>query len=245
MKRYRLPLVLASLVAFGFLWSPALAKETKKKNSAVIPVPHEGEGPTKRQELLNSRVKEGSVDVLFIGDSITQGWEGNGAKEVWRKFYGNRRAVNLGIGGDQTQHVLWRLDHGNLDGISPKVAVLMIGTNNSGSNTSEEIADGVSAVVKKLHKKVPELKVLVLGIFPRGANDDDAQRQTNMKANAIIAKLADNKNVFYLDIGDKFLESDRTLSKEIMPDLLHLSAKGYTIWAESIEPTMKKLLEQQ
>ncbi|MEX2286303.1 MAG: platelet-activating factor acetylhydrolase IB subunit [Planctomycetaceae bacterium] len=244
MKRYRLQLVFASLVAFGVLWSPALAKETKK-NSAVMPVPREGEAWTKRHEQMNARVKEGSVDVLFIGDSITQGWEANGAKEVWEKFYGNRRAVNLGIGGDQTQHVLWRLDHGNLDGIAPKVAVMMIGTNNSGSNTSEEIADGVTAIVKKLHKKLPELKILVLGVFPRGANDDDSKRQVNMKANAIIAKLADNKTVFYLDIGDKFLESDRTLSKEIMPDLLHLSAKGYTIWAESIEPTMKKLLEEQ
>lgn len=243
MKQYRMQCVFASLVAFGFLWSPTFARETKE-NAAITPAPRAGEFWTKRQELLNSRVKEGSVDVLFIGDSITQGWEADGAKEVWQKFYGKRRAVNLGIGGDQTQHVLWRLDHGNLDGISPKLAVLMIGTNNSGSNTGEEIAEGVTAIVKKLQTKAPELKVLVLGIFPRGANDDDSKRQVNMKANSIIAKLADDKKVFYLDIGDKFLAGDRTLSKEIMPDLLHLSPKGYTIWAESTEPTIKKLLEE-
>jgi beta-glucosidase len=191
---------------------------------------------------MNARVKQGKVDLVFIGDSITQGWEGEG-KDVWAKFYTPRNAVNLGIGGDQTQHVLWRLDHGNIDGIAPKAAVVMIGTNNSGSKMpSEQTAEGVAAIVKKLREKLPETKILLLAIFPRGANDTDELRKLNQAANATIAKLADDKHVFYLDIGDKFLEPDRTLSKEIMPDLLHLSPKGYTIWAESIEPTLKKLL---
>jgi beta-glucosidase len=141
--------------------------------------------------------------------------------------------------------VLWRLDNGNVEGISPKAAVLMIGTNNSGTNSSEEIADGVEAIVKQLRTKLPKTKVLVLAIFPRGANSSDTRRQVNTKANEIIAKLADGDMVHYLDIGPKFLADDGSLSKDIMPDLLHLSEKGYTIWAESIEAKVKELMSEK
>jgi lysophospholipase L1-like esterase len=209
-------------------------------HDAVKPVPREGVW-MKRHDSFNERVKQGNVDLLMIGDSITQGWEGAG-KEAWAKHYTPRNAVNLGIGGDRTQHVLWRLDNGNIEGIKPKLAVLMIGTNNSNSNTPEQIADGVTAIVKKLRDKLPETKVLVLAIFPRGADRNDPKRQTNMKANEIIAKLADGKMVEYLDIGPTFLGDDGTLSKEIMPDLLHLSPKGYQIWAESIEAHVKRMM---
>src|SRR5215208_5033324 len=108
-----------------------------KPNDAVVPAPRAGTWMA-RHESFNERVKKGNVDLLYIGDSITQGWEGAG-KNVWEDFYGKRNAVNLGIGGDRTQHVLWRLDNGNIDGINPKLAVLMIGTNNASSNTSEQI----------------------------------------------------------------------------------------------------------
>jgi len=195
----------------------------------------------KRHESFNKRVAEGKVDLILIGDSIPHGWEGKG-KSIWEKFYGKRNAVNLGIGGDRTQHVMWRLDNGNVKGISPKVAVVMIGTNNSGNNSPEEIADGLAAITKQLRAKLPETKVLLLGIFPRGANKDDGRRKVNEKANAIFKKLADGKDVHYLDIGEKFLEPDGTLSRKIMPDLLHLSVEGYTIWAESIESSLKKLM---
>lgn len=220
---------------------PAVAQEGKP-NDAVVPVPREG-GWVKRHESFNERVKKGNVDLIFIGDSITQGWEGAG-KKVWEEFYGKRNAVNLGIGGDRTQHVLWRLENGNIEGIKPKLAVLMIGTNNSGSNSSEQIAAGVTAIVEKLRKELPETKVLVLGIFPRGADKNDAKRKINEGANERIAKLADDKHVFYLDIGKNFLEDDGTLSKEVMPDLLHLNEKSYRTWAESIEPKVKELLGQ-
>jgi beta-glucosidase len=216
----------------------AVAQE--KENNAIKPVPRDG-GWMKRHESFNERVKQGNVDLLLIGDSITQGWE-NAGKNVWTKFYTPRNAVNLGIGGDRTQHVLWRLDNGNVDGISPKLAVLMIGTNNSGTNTSEQIADGVKAIVEKLRTKLPKTKVLVLAIFPRGADNANKNRQVNTKANEIISKLADGDMVHYLDIGPKFLAEDGTLSKEVMPDLLHLNEKSYTTWAESIEPTVKKLM---
>ncbi len=193
---------------------------------------------------MNARAKQGHVDLIMIGDSITHGWEGAG-KDVWNKYYGKRHALNLGIGGDQTQHVLWRLDHGNIDGISPKLAVLMIGTNNSGSNSPEQIAEGVRAIVDKLRAKLPQTKVLVLAIFPRGPDNHDPLRQVNAKANRIISKLADGRTVFYLDIGPKFLQADGTLSHEIMPDLLHPNAKGYEIWAEAIEPTVAKLMGEK
>jgi beta-glucosidase len=181
----------------------------------------------------------------MIGDSITQGWEAKGAREVWEKYYGNRHAVNLGIGGDQTQHVLWRLEHGNLDGIHPKLAVLMIGTNNSGSNTPEQIAAGVRAIVEKLRSSLPATKVLVLAIFPRGPNPEFPSRKVNEAANERIAKLADGKNVFYLDIGKKFLKEDGTLTKDIMPDFLHPNPRGYEIWASSIEPTVARLMAEK
>jgi lysophospholipase L1-like esterase len=193
-----------------------------------------------RHHQINERVKQGNVDLVFIGDSITQGWEGAG-KDVWAKYYAKRNAANLGIGGDRTQHVLWRFENGNLDDISPKAAVLMIGTNNSNDNTAEEIGAGITGIVKELRKKLPDTKVLILAVFPRGAKPNP-QREKNAKASEIASKLADDEMIFYLDIGPKFLGDNESLSKEIMPDLLHLSEPGYTIWAESIEPQVVKLM---
>ncbi len=235
-------LVLASvLVSHPATQAQAQATAQATASDAVTPAPRDGDW-RKRHEAMNERVKQGNVDLVFIGDSITQGWEGNG-KEVWKKFYGDRNAVNLGISGDRTQHVIWRLDHGNLEGIAPKVAVIMIGTNNAGSNSPEEIAEGVTKIVEQIREKSPETKILLLATFPRGADPSDEKRQVNEKSNHIIEKLADNDHIFYLDIGDAFLDDDGKLSKDIMPDLLHLSERGYTIWAESIEPTLAKLLD--
>jgi lysophospholipase L1-like esterase len=252
-RRFRLPFL--PLLIVGILLAPqtfALSADTAQKtvkkkrtpppdSETVTPVPREIAWWKNRQESINDHVKKGDAQLLLIGDSITQGWEGSG-KNVWQKYYDKRHAVNLGIGGDQTQHVLWRLDHGNLDGIHPKLAVLMIGTNNCGRNTPEQIYNGVKAIVEKLRAKLPETKVLVLAIFPRGANEMDRLRKVNEAANERIANLDDGKNVFYLDIGKKFLEPDGTLTKQIMPDLLHLSPEGYEIWAASTEPSVAKLM---
>ena len=229
------------LLVLGLSVSALLAQD--KAHDAVTPVPRDGNW-MKRHESFNERVKKGNVDLLLIGDSITQGWEGAG-KAAWEKHYTPRNAVNLGIGGDRTQHVLWRLDNGNVEGISPKAAVLMIGTNNSGTNSSVQIAEGVEAIVKKLRTKLPKTKILVLGIFPRGATIDDARRKVNAGANLSIRKLADGEMVHYLDIGDKFLNNDGTLSKEVMPDLLNLNEKSYTTWAEAIEPKVKELMGEK
>jgi beta-glucosidase len=233
---------LACGAIFGLLATSGRAADDVP--STLKPVPRDG-AHLKRHEAFNNRIKQGDVDLVFIGDSITQGWEGSG-KDVWAKHYGDRKAVNLGIGGDRTQHVLWRLEHGNIEGISPKLAVLMIGTNNSNGtdNTAEEIGAGIEAIVKKLRTDLPQTKVLILAIFPRGAKPNP-QREKNAKASEIASQLADNENIFYLDIGPTFLDADGTLSKDIMPDLLHLSPRGYEIWAEAIEPKVAELMGEK
>lgn len=223
-------------------------------NFATHPVPRDDKW-MKRHESFNEISKKGEAKLVFLGDSITQGWEGKG-KATWEKFYSTRKAANFGIGGDRTEHVLWRLDHGNFDGLTPNVIVLMIGTNNTGhvgreqkelngaiyACSAEQTAEGVAAILTKLKTKAPQAKILLLGIFPRGEPPADAMRQQNEKTNALIAKLADGKQVQFLDIGKTFLQPDGTLTREIMPDLLHLSEKGYDMWAAAIEPKLKELL---
>ena len=215
-------------------------------HSAVTPAPREG-GWMNRHASFNEKVQanQGNIDLAFIGDSITHGWEGRG-KLVWERYYGHRKALNLGIGGDRTQHVLWRLDHGNLDGIQPKVAVVMIGTNNSADNrnTANEMVDGVSAVVKKLRAKSPGTKILLLAIFPRGETFNN-QRGKILQVNQALRKLQDNKHVFYLDIGHRFMDKDGVIPKAIMPDFLHFSTAGYGIWAQAIEQKLASLLDDE
>ena len=163
---------LFALASISYGQGAAVADVPPKKNTAIEPATRPGNW-MQRHEKINERAKQGDVDLLFIGDSITDGWQGGG-KEVWQKYYGNRKAMNAGIGGDKTQHVIWRLDNGNIDGIKPKLAVLMIGTNNSGGkeNTAEEIGEGITTIVKRLRDKLPETKVLILAIFPRGPMSD-------------------------------------------------------------------------
>ncbi|MFO0981420.1 MAG: platelet-activating factor acetylhydrolase IB subunit [Planctomycetota bacterium] len=237
-------LVLAVLLTASSI-IPQLAPQAPQQHSAVRAEPRPDDWWQARQASMNQRVKQGDVGLLFIGDSITQGWEGDG-KEVWAKHYAARKAVNLGISGDRTQHVLWRLDHGNVDGIKPRAAVVMIGTNNSNGadNTAAEIADGIGAIVKKLREKLPETKVLVLAIFPRGERPNP-QRDKLTEVNRLVARLADQKAVFFRDIGAQFLAADQSLQKEIMPDYLHLSPKGYAIWAEAIEADLAALLGEK
>jgi lysophospholipase L1-like esterase len=150
------------------------------------------------------------------------------------------------MNSDHTQHVLWRIEHGNFEGIHPKVIIILIGTNNSiTGNTPQEIADGVIAVVHKLREKVPESKILLLAIFPSGEQPENPQRVRAIAADTIFQKVADGRMVRYLDIGDKFTNRDGTISKEVMPDFLHLSPRGYGLWAEAIEPVVKDLMGEK
>jgi lysophospholipase L1-like esterase len=230
------------LIILIFSGQVLIAEE--KQHSAVSPA-HRHSWWTLRNDAVNERVKQGNVDFLFIGDSITHSWEGEG-KEYWDKYYEPRNAVNMGFSGDRTQHVLWRLDHGHLEGISPKLAVLMIGTNNSNGNdnTAEEIADGIISICEKLRKKCSKTKILILAIFPRGP-EPSTQREKNAEASLLASKIADGKMIHYLDINDKFLTTDGFLTKNIMPDYLHPNKKGYKIWAEAIEPKVAELMGEK
>lgn len=222
----------------------AASIQIARAHSANEPAPRTDQGWKTRQELLNQRAAEAGekARVIFIGDSITQGWEGSG-KAVWARYYGHRNAVNLGIGGDRTQHVLWRLNHGNLTGLKPKAAVLMIGTNNSNGedNTPGQIVDGVAAIVDHLRSNLPDTKVLLLAIFPRSENYT-VQRGKLAMINQVLRKLADDENVFWFDLSNQYLNGDGTLPGNLMPDYLHLSPRGYEIWAEAIEDKLSSIL---
>jgi lysophospholipase L1-like esterase len=196
-----------------------------------------------RHEGFVAEAKRGGVDLLFVGDSITDGWRKKGSN-VWNQCYAPRRAANFGIGGDRTQHVLWRLRNGELTGIKPKVAVVMIGTNNSKDDQPEAIADAIKLIVKEIRSHSRKTKVLLLAVFPRNKPTDTPQQlATNQKVNEIIAQLDDGKKVRFLDINKVFLGPDGKVPAEIMPDFLHPNEHGYQLWADAMEPTLAKMLK--
>ncbi len=219
------------------------------ENSAIIPAPRDANW-VKRHEgfVTEAKAKKDEVKLLLLGDSITDGWRGQG-KAVWEKYFEPRHALNLGIGGDRTQHVLWRLQNGEVDGLKPKVTVLLIGINNTPNeadgktrNTAREIAEGITAVVKEIQTRLPKTKVLLLAVFPY-KQKGDPMRDKVAEINSGISKLAKKKRVTFLNINQKFLEADGTLPLDVMPDLLHPNEKGYQIWADAMEPTLKKLMK--
>ena len=245
MSRNAHRLILGGLVVAGCLLTPASAGDKKADHGAVKPADRlAAKGWKDRHEKFLARAKKGGVDVLFLGDSRTQGWERAG-KKAWAEHFEPLKAANFGIGGDQTGHVLWRITEGReLEGIAPKVVVLMIGTNNTREHSAEQIAGGIEAVVKTVHEKCPKTKILLLGVFPRDPKPGTKNREKIAKINDIISKLDnEGKTVKYLDIGQKFLADDGTLTKEVMPDALHPNEKGYQIWADAIDPTLKELMK--
>ena len=245
MKTFHAVSTLALLSCFAGL---GVADDAKKTVKATTPVVQDAKWavkwwmPRHKQKLADLK-KQGRVDLLMIGDSITHGWEGRG-KKTWNEYYAKRHAFNIGFSGDRTEHVIWRLQDGAVEGIAPKLAVVMIGTNNTGhrQDPPKETAAGIKMILGELKKRLPETKVLLLAIFPRSAKKDDRLRKTNDGINKIIAGYADDKRVFYLDINASFLEDDGTLTKAVMPDLLHPHEAGYATWAKAMEPTVAKLM---
>ncbi len=224
-----------------------MAQEVKQADKLSI-TPHEKTSKwwiQRHQTKLEEKKALGDVKLVFLGDSITHAWEKKG-KAVWAKNYAKYNALNLGYSGDRTEHVLWRLQNGEIDGISPKVIVMMIGTNNVGhrKEASEKTAAGVKAILDLIKTKQPKTKVLLLGIFPRGEKATHPMRKLNDATNKLISVYADGKSVHYLSINEKFLEKDGTLSKKVMPDLLHPAAGQYQVWADAIAPSLKKLLAE-
>ena len=202
-------------------------------------------GKEQRQEI-NDDIKKmnGKIDLAFIGDSITRRWRGDGNKEVWNKYWGSYRAVNMGIGGDATQNVLWRLKNGQLDGYQARVFVVMIGTNNcwGKSTVPADVAAGIKAILDLIQSKQPKAKILLLSILPVGDKPNPG-RESRAAINTLISKFHGGP-VQYMDISAKFLEPDGTISKDVMPDFLHLAPRGYEIWSEAIKDKVKALLAE-
>ena len=197
-----------------------------------------------RHEEFVKIAKAGNVEVLFIGDSITDFWRRAG-KGVWARDFAPLKAANFGISGDNTQGVLWRLQNGELEGIHPKVVVLLIGTNNR--EKAEVIASGIKDIITEIQTRSPGTRILLHGIFPRGEKVDGG-RAKFAQINAILATYAepnDPRRVVFIDIGDKFLNPDKTMNKELMPDTLHPSEKGYELWAGEIIETVKQLMKTE
>jgi lysophospholipase L1-like esterase len=249
------------LTAFGLAQNLLVAG-----NTATEPVPRDPNGVPpdshwmERHETFVAQAHRGGIQVLFLGDSITDFWRDRAywrpedkvgaGQAVWEKYYVPLAAANFGIGADRTQHVLWRLLHGEMDGINPKVVVLLIGTNNIGlernrpvpRNTTEEAIAGITAVVHTLRAGLPNSKILLLGLFPRGEKSDPIRAQVRT-VNAALAQLEDGPSVHFLDLGAHFLQPDGEIRKEAMPDLLHPSEKGYAIWAEAMQAPLAELLK--
>jgi beta-glucosidase len=234
----------------GALAAPATTPEkpkTVKRKAAPPATPRTADDAItpavkdpKRHEQFLARIKEGPVGLLFLGDSITDGWRGGG-KKTWQKF-ASYDPANFGIGGDRTEHVLWRITNGELEGIHPKVAVVMIGTNNTGRDKPEWIAAGVKKIVDTIHTKLPETKVLLLAVFPRGAKDSSGRKNV-AAVNEIICKLDDGQKTRYLDIGKSFLDAEGQIPKDVMADGLHPSAKGYEIWCDAMRPLLEEMMK--
>ncbi len=193
-----------------------------------------------RHEAICKAVQEEDPEVIFIGDSIIHHWEREGI-ESWTANYAKYRPVNMGFGGDRIQHLLWRLQNGELEDISPKVAVLLIGTNNSADNTAEEIAEGIEAVCMLIRRKLPQTRILLLAIFPRDT-PDGPRRKVNQDVNSVIAGLDDGEWICFHDLGGFLVDENGVIRTELMEDLLHPTAAGYGAWAGVLNPVLDELL---
>ena len=228
-------------------------------SSAAIPVPQRGMEQRHAEKV--AAVRALKFDLMLIGDSITHGFDNPEFKAVWEQFFAPRNAICLGYSGGRTENILWNLANGELEGQSPKVAVLLIGTNNSDDanykvvHTPEQIAEGTAAIVKLLREKCLATKILLLRIFPRtnvykkpdGTERGSAEKRfaMNLRAGELVAKLADGKSVFFLDVNHVFLRADGMLDPKLMPDQLHPSPEGARAWARAMEPVLCELFGDQ
>lgn len=238
---------------FGAVASMAGPTQGARPPSTLVPLTQNRDWRTydwaQRHAACVTLMKQRQPEIVMLGDSITHFWGGEpvsgrrNGPDGWDRTFAGRSVVNLGYGWDRTENVLWRLTHGEFENVRPKVVVTMIGTNNINLNTADEIAAGVEAICAEIHRRSAGTRILLLSIFPRGAKPDATRTKVN-DVNVRLAKLDGRHGVTYLDIGGRFLESDGTISKEIMYDFLHPSAKGYTIWAEAMEPTLQRLLRE-
>ena len=225
----------------------AKAKKAVKKltpaqqlKEATTPVQFKRHAKRHAEKKAFAAANKDKIKILMLGDSITHQWEYKPAAEVQAKSLAPYGVLNLGCGGDRTQHTLWIVEKsGILDLVKPQLVTLMIGTNNR--YTPEATAAGIKRILDNVSKRYPEAKILLYAIFPRGKDNNDARRKVNEQVNALIVKYADNKNIIWVDINKNFLTDKGVLEKAMMPDLLHpRNTKGYTVWGESLKPYFEK-----
>jgi beta-glucosidase len=207
--------------------------------------------PNRHAQFLKDKeaaLKNGPVQLVFIGDSITDAWRGGEQNKIYKERWGRYNPLNLGISGDKTEHVLWRLENGELDGLNPgtKLVVMMIGTNNLGNApkaTPEDTAEGIRCLVKTIRQKLPQAKILLLGVFPRGKEPTNPFRAQIKTINDTISRFDDGgRHLKYLDISDAFLDDQGVLPADVMPDQLHPNAKGYQLWADAVGPEIDRMI---
>lgn len=222
-----------------------VGQEAEQDNPSVCPQPRLEEWWFERHAKKIGEFKKEKIDLLMIGDSITHNFESVG-KQVWETSFAPLHAINLGFGGDRTNHVLWRLEHLPRRETPPKAAVVMIGTNNIcwGSDEPREAAIGVQAIAQRLHQHYPEMNILVLGVFPRRRKLDHPHRQQIIDLNGYLPELLEEiPNVTFKDIGEHFLDENGFLSEKMMPDTTHPSAQGHQVWADAIKEDLKQMLK--
>jgi lysophospholipase L1-like esterase len=242
----RLVLVSLTVLSAGLL----VGQSPAARVPADQPAPKRANARFYELHSANLKRSKEPMDLLFLGDSITERWARN--SDVWEKYYGAWKPANFGIGGDQTQHVLWRIEDGELDGVKPKVVVFMLGTNNTGTHTAAEILAANTAIIRRIQDKIPGVKILLLAVFPRGlhktragVSDGWEQRMEVIRElNAGLAKLEDGRTIRFLDIGPKFLDAEGRIPNDVMPDQIHPNAKGYQIWAEAMHPLLTEMMNQ-
>ena len=258
---------LASLILASGALAAAPATTPPAASAPAAKIDEPADKPTTRpggwmgiHNRLVTLAKGGNIDLYFEGDSITDYWGRNTAAQPYKpsfdKYFGGWKTGDFGVAADRTEHVLWRITNGELDGVKPKVIVLLIGTNNLPKDqgvylpkTVEEDAAGVKAILDVMKEKLPQAKILLMSVFPRedkiNASNPDSREDLKPKIkalNALLAKFDDGKQVRFLDIYDKFLDKDGKLLPGVMADKLHPSLTGYDIWAQAMLPTLTEWL---
>ncbi len=211
-------------------------------STSPVPRPEQWWLTRHKQKLDEKQQRNNDIDLLFLGDSITHSWEDTGF-DVWQQFYAHRKPFNLGYAGDRTEHLIWRIQNGEVNGLSPKVIVMLIGTNNAGHRVepAEETAAGVKLAIDELRVRLPNSKILLLAIFPRSKSPTAPMRARVNTINQQLETIADNQDIFWLDIGDSFLTQQGKLLDSVMPDYLHLNSENYKVWAKAMEPNIESL----
>lgn len=232
---------------------PAAAAESPP-NTAIVPVPkleNDSYDWYARHEAVLKIKEQIKPEIVMIGDSITHFWAGPPESRnqrgplAWKELFGERRVLNLGFGWDRTQNVLWRLDHGEFDGLRPRYVVLNIGTNNfsatanARANTPAEVAEGVRTICTRIRAESPESRIILMGVLPRGAKPDDPFRAKILELNKLLPEVAKAPGVTFLDIGPRFLLPNGELPRKLMSDFCHPTEEGYAIWAAALKPLLQ------